>query len=277
MTLGVGMAFDLHDLWLYLCLVHNLLEGAWEVVEVADAQGAHLVVAIGVLQDSPGAHVVVSRMVQVQTIEVVYLQTVEPFVDSSKGVSVVAGLKLARKPNLLARNTAVDDSLSHASLVVVAMGRVQVVIPTDSAVTTDCLTVSFRRSRPDSLESDSSACTRVPSPSCGSYTWFERSSRGTPAVETISVACAPLSDTTGTLSSTVLNEQAPRVLVTPSPMTPITVPRRSCLRVIDSSWSSPVGTSHSGVRSDVSAHALAKPAFPLLSISIGAIGKEIHC
>ena len=210
------MAFDLYDLWLYLCLVHNLLESVREV-EVADAQGTNLVVAIGILQDPPGVHVVASQMVQVQTIEVVYQQSVEPLVDSSKGVSVVAGPKFARKPNLLARNTAVDDSLSHASLVVVAMGRVQVVIPTDSAATTNCLTVSFKRSRPDSLESDSSACAYVPSPSCGSYTWFERSSRGTAAVETISVACALLSDTTGTLFVDCVGRAGPQGSRNPKP------------------------------------------------------------
>ena len=214
-------------------------------------------------------------MVQIQTIEIVYRQTVEPFVDGTEGVSVVAGLKLARKPDLLARNTAINDSLSHVSLVVVAMDRVQVVIPTDSAVTTDCLTVSFRRSRPDSLESDSSACTCILSPSCGSYAWFERSSRGTPAVETISVACVPLSDTTRTLLSTVLNEQAPRPLTAPSPMAPITAPRSSCLRVIDSLMVLP-GRHFALWRSlGCLAHALVMSAFPLLSISIRAMGKEV--
>ena len=98
--------------------------------KVAQADGADLALCHGFLHILPRAHVIAHLLVEQKQVNIADVQTGQHFVDALHGfaLAVLAGPQLGSHPNLLTGDAALLDGLTHAALILVSVGGVDVAV-----------------------------------------------------------------------------------------------------------------------------------------------------
>ena len=98
--------------------------------KVGKSDGAHLALSHGLFHVAPRAEVIAKLLMEQQKVYVVRAEAGEHPVDARHGpaLAVFAGPELGGNPNLIAGNAAPLHRRADAALVLIGMGRVDVVV-----------------------------------------------------------------------------------------------------------------------------------------------------